>query len=215
MIDSQTQTIIIVVIILIIVAPIFILWLVRDAKRQTIRGNNYQVMNRFLAEKNLTNAQEVAIAQDFTMRIDQQGKRLVFLHYLDGTCDMISFHELIGCEVVVNNQTVQKASIGRALVGGALAGGVGAIIGGTTGKAEVYVNELYLRIRTNNISRPQYTIQFVTKPTYYDWCKPAIEKAEYLQSVILAIIASNANPNPPLPPSNNMPQNITSNYLAD
>ena len=77
------------------------------------------------------------------------------------------FDELIGYELLEDDSTVTSGGIGTAIAGGVLFGGVGAIVGGMTGSktAKKKIENLVLRIDTNDMQFPCIMITYINKPT--------------------------------------------------
>lgn len=73
--------------------------------------------------------------------IDDVSKTILLLNLSDvNNPKVLKFYDILSVQLVENSQTIITHStsntIGRAIVGAAVAGGVGAVIGGTTSKAE-------------------------------------------------------------------------------
>lgn len=90
--------------------------------------------------------------------------------------DIYSFSEIIGYELIEDNQIVYSSKtktstgsmVGRAIVGGAIMGGIGAVIGGSTAKSEtstsseVKSSKYSIRLNLDNIKTPLMVIDFYT-----------------------------------------------------
>lgn len=105
-------------------------------------------------------------------------------------CDLIKFSDVIGYEVMEDNQVV--GGISRAVVGGIIAGGAGAIIGSQTAhKKKVY--SYGIAIYMNDIKNPRMMIPIIThaiEPHVKEY-KKAIEFADHIGITLKTIIARN------------------------
>lgn len=79
--------------------------------------------------------------------------------------------------------------------------GTGAIVGANTRKSKNIVSNLSVRIVTNNIDSPLYTLDLIThqidinKPLYANLYKVAMEFANNIYATVQAIINDNNNTN--------------------
>lgn len=105
----------------------------------------------------------------------------------------IPFNSIIECEIVEDNSTIMKSGLGRAVVGAALAGTTGAIIGVATRKTSDVVNNLSIRIITNEILNPHHEIKIVTETMNRnsDEYKLLYDNVQEVYSSVVAIINSN------------------------
>jgi len=102
--------------------------------------------------------------------LDEKKKVLAFKSE-DETClEYLPFSKITDYEIIKDGETITKkkhstgSTVGRALLGGLLAGGVGAIVGGATSKSVSHTSDitkkLSLKIHTNTLAKPSYTITF-------------------------------------------------------
>ena len=113
------------------------------------------------------------------------------------TIEIIDFSKIIECQLLEDSNIIQKGGIGRAVVGGVIAGGVGAIVGATTRQSKNIVNDLQIRILTNDINNSFYIIHIIDTETKKDSLifKHSMEFANNVYSTIIAIIKLNDNSN--------------------
>ena len=104
-------------------------------------------------------------------------------------CDLIKFSEVIGYEVVEDNQIV--GGISRAIAGGIMAGGAGAIVGANTAHKK-QVNSLSIAIYLENIKNPKYIISFNATNMIYS---KAVKFSDDVGSTLKAIISINNKQN--------------------
>ena len=107
------------------------------------------------------------------------------------TC--IPYREIVGFEVLANNQVV--GGIGNVVKGALIAGSIGAMVGATRGVNAVssYKGVLY----RDNISEPKYEFNFIvakTKTTDFMY-KISSEFAENVNAAVKAIISKNSRLN--------------------
>jgi len=109
--------------------------------------------------------------------------------------EIIDFSNIIGCEIIEDNETIQKGGVGRAIVGGALAGGVGAIVGATTRRTIGVVNSLSIRILLNDILNPCFEIKVIDSEIKRDSFvyKELHQVLQEIYSTIMAIENDNKN----------------------
>ncbi|MBR6355213.1 MAG: hypothetical protein IKR92_00015 [Alphaproteobacteria bacterium] len=69
----------------------------------------------------------------------------------------IPFKEIVGCETIIDNQSV--GGIGRAIAGGILAGGAGAIVGALTTHKKIASFKFV--IYRNNLQKPSYYYELI------------------------------------------------------
>ena len=80
---------------------------------------------------------------------------------------IISYNEILSCEIyedgAVVTKTVRSSQLGGALIGGLALGGVGAIIGGLSGstKTSDKVNRIDIRITVNDTKNPLHDVNFL------------------------------------------------------
>lgn len=111
------------------------------------------------------------------------------LIYASGATHEISFQDILSCDVIANNITVQTASVSGAVAGGIIGGGVGAIIG-SQGSAKSQNQGLSVRIIIKDLEDPVVTINLLevkvdTSSTVY---KERYNYANQLYAVISIII---------------------------
>ncbi len=103
----------------------------------------------------------------------------------------IRFSELLGCDVIVNRQSV--SSVGRAVTGGLLFGPIGAIVASQTGKKNM-IDRFEVYIYTNNPNNPRVEVFKMTDKSFnYDSpaARQAIQFAEELQASVNSIVEMN------------------------
>lgn len=115
--------------------------------------SKYHVDKRFLI--NSTNRTEIAICK--------QEKQLLIYNRV-GFQKALSFSKIVNCEILEDNVTVLEGGIGRAVVGAFIAGGTGAIVGAATRNSSNKVNSMCIRIITDDILDPYYSVQIVNTP---------------------------------------------------
>lgn len=77
---------------------------------------------------------------------------------------------ITGYELVENGTSVTSGGLGRAAVGGILFGGAGAIVGAVTGqkKTASLVNDLKIKLTTDNLDKPVLYFSLIDKPVKSD-----------------------------------------------
>lgn len=93
--------------------------------------------------------------------IDQKHQKIVILSMKDDNWEIIDFSDLIGDEIVVDNEVV--GGISRAVVGGVLAGGAGAIVGAMTAKKHIMSYKVVIYKR--DLGNPKTEMQLISKKT--------------------------------------------------
>ena len=110
---------------------------------------------------------------------------------------IISFENVVECNIIENSNVMESGGVGRALVGGIIAGGAGAIVGANTRKSKNIVSNLSIRIVTNEVDDPLYNLNLITyqidtnKPLYANFYKMAMNFANNVYATIQAIINEN------------------------
>ena len=105
-----------------------------------------------------------------------------------------SFSDILGCEVVLDDNSVYKKStlrtVGGALVGSALLGGAGAIIGGLSGASQKKSNikKAELKITVKDISNPNYKFEFYGAGVPSSFRSQNLEEVEKWKDIISIII---------------------------
>jgi len=119
-----------------------------------------------------------------------ESKQAISVLNSNKVCDLINFSDIMGYEVMEDNQVV--GGISRAIVGGIVAGGAGAIIGSQTAhKKKVY--SYGIAIYLNNIKNPRMMIPIIknsVKPTDKRY-KEAIKFSDNVGITLKTIIARN------------------------
>lgn len=121
-------------------------------------------------------------------------QKAYYFNYLNASQKIISFNDVVDCEIIEDNSVVQKGGIGRAVVGGIIAGGVGAVVGATTRKTSNIVNNLAVRIITKDAQYPMQIFSFIDHETKRDSdkYKYSYQTAQELYSTFVSIINSNS-----------------------
>ena len=105
-----------------------------------------------------------------------------------------SFSDILGCEVVLDDNSVYKKStlrtVGGALVGGALLGEAGAIVGGLSGASQKKSNikKAELKITVKDISNPNYKFEFYGAGVPSSFRSQKLEEVEKWKDIISIII---------------------------
>lgn len=163
------------------------------------KQNNYSIINDTL-EKQQINATKTITNEltQCTVLIDEHNKKIAICNTKPReTIEIIDFSKIIECQLLEDSNIIQKGGIGRAVVGGVIAGGVGAIVGATTRQSKNIVNDLQIRILTNDINNSFYIIHIIDTETKKDSLifKHSMEFANNVYSTIIAIIKLNDNSN--------------------
>ncbi len=105
----------------------------------------------------------------------------------------IPFKNIVGCEILEDNETIQKGGVGRATVGGILAGGVGAIVGATTRPTIGVINSLKINIILSDVLNPYCQITLIESRTERnsDKYRELYQDAQEIYSTIMAIKEEN------------------------
>lgn len=147
----------------------------------------------FYNENNFDNAMKF---DKKIMAINKEKQELWFFHNLKLN-KIIEFKNIVECKIIENSSVVESGGIGRAIVGGVIAGEVGAIVGANTRKSKNIVSNLSVRIVTNELENPLYSINLITSPIdinkmlYANLYRVATEFANNVYATIQAIINDN------------------------
>ena len=126
---------------------------------------------------------------DVALYFDEQKKQLVIENLLGrASCRVVSYSDLLDCEVLVDNTTVMKGGLGRAAVGGVVAGGLGALIGASTTSSTDKTNSMKVRVITVDVSDALIEITIITGATGRD--SQTYKDAEKFAQETFATIAS-------------------------
>ncbi len=130
------------------------------------------------------------IPPDSEIAFDFVKEELVLLEYNKGRSTKIPFGSILDCEIIEDNSTIQKGGIGRSIVGGAIAGGTGAIVGAVTRKSKNIVENLAVRVITNDAVNAMKMFVFLDSETKRDSekYKYSFHNAQELYSTIFSII---------------------------
>lgn len=152
---------------------------------------------------------------NYIMAVDRKRNKLCFYYKLELE-KTIYFENIIECEIIENSNVIQAGGLGRAIAGGFLAGNTGAIVGATTRKSKNLVSNLSVRIITNEIETPLYTLKIIGYPIDINkfmganLYKSSVEFANKIYATIQSIINNNGKKNIK---QENIKENNTNNYL--
>ena len=163
------------------------------------KQDNHSIINDTL-EKQQINATKTITNEltKCTIIIDEHNKKIAICNAnLRETIEIIDFSKIIECQLLEDSNIIQKGGIGRAVVDSVIAGGVGAIVGATTRKSKNVINDLQIRILTNDINNSFYIIHIIDSETKKDSLifRHSMEFANNVYSTIMAIIKLNDNSN--------------------
>jgi hypothetical protein len=210
-------------VVIIIVGAIFMVFYEnsKEKEQQEKVDNIDDILDDYMKENNISNENVFYFSENkkflgenyniyTTISIDIKQKKIYIFEYNDYddyrdkkdilfSPRIIKFEDIIECELVEDNATIQKGGIGRAVVGGAIAGGVGAVVGATTRKSKNIVSKLEVHIICNNIASPMEVISVISQETDkngfdYDYL---YETANKIYSTIISIIDSNKKTSKP------------------
>ena len=105
-----------------------------------------------------------AYGNAYIFSVDEEKEKIVFIDNLHNQT-LLSFDDILGCEIDIDGETVFKKStmrtIGGTLVGGVLLGGAGAIVGGLSGNSnqKTKIRKLTLIVKTKNIATPNISFE--------------------------------------------------------
>lgn len=126
---------------------------------------------------------------DPTVYFSDQKQKMIIESLLDSSKHReIKYSEILNCEILVDNATIQSGGLGRAVVGGIIAGGVGAIVGASTRKSDNVVNSLKIRIITANVYDALIEIPLIASTV--NRTSSEYEKAEKFAQEVYATIYS-------------------------
>jgi len=117
--------------------------------------------------------------------VDESNKK-VHISYNSSDFKSFDFSEIIGCEILSDDQVT--GGVKRAILGGVLAGEAGAIVGAVTAKKHILSYKIVFYI--NNISNPKYELQLINwkiSTTDKDYTN-AVSFAGNISATIKAII---------------------------
>lgn len=162
------------------------------------KNNNDESEKEFLQQNDITVTKEycysdfkyennISLSNCVRVRfiIDQKHQKLVILSTKD-IREIIDFSDLIGDEIVVDNQVMD--GVGRAVVGGVLAGGAGAVVGAMTAKEHIMSYKIVIYKR--DLSNPKTEIQLIFEKKSRkdkDYLN-AVEFSDNINATIKAII---------------------------
>ena len=112
---------------------------------------------------------------------------------------VIPFAEIVSIEIIEDGETIYQKGIlstaSRMVAGGILLGGIGAVAGGltTSSKAKELVSQLSVKIKTNNIDKPTYTLTLFDSRDMTPDHKPAIPKKGAINSYMYQQAINDAN----------------------
>lgn len=163
------------------------------------RKDNHSIISDTL-EKQQINATKTIKNEltQCTVIVDEHNKKIAICNANPReTIEIIDFSKIIECQLLEDSNIIQKGGIGRAVVGSVIAGGVGAIVGATTRKSKNVINDLQIRILTNDINNSFYIIHIIDSETKKDSLifRHSMEFANNVYSTIMAIIKLNDNSN--------------------
>lgn len=156
----------------------------RESVEQTLRRNGFNI--------------EKAVGVTAKLYVDNTNKKWAINEWNNSTdVKIYQYSDLIDFELLEDNESIVKGGFGKALVGGALGGTTGAIIGSSgSKKVKQNANLLEIKIRTNDFSHPQYSIEFIkgfamakTSPQY----KKLYDEAQEVIGVLSFISANGEN----------------------
>ncbi|WP_336764944.1 hypothetical protein [Paenibacillus sp. USHLN196] len=144
-----------------------------------VRDTNSSIrksLKETLQENMLTEPSYIPTQQYFngTILISFDENQEKFLLTSNEKNEIISFKDIISCEIMRDDISISKTSrgsqLGGAIIGGALAGGVGAVIGGLSGsqKHESKSKSIYLKLVVDSLSNPIREIYFFQSAFYTD-----------------------------------------------
>ena len=156
-------------------------------EKLTLDGYNFSKRIPLKARPGGDSSPDSEIAFDFTK------EELVLLKYVEATMTKISFNSILDCEIIEDNSTIQKGGLGRSIVGGAIAGGAGAVVGAATRNSKNIVENLAVRVITNNMENAMNMFVFLDSETKRDSeeYKYSFYNAQELYSTIFSIISRN------------------------
>lgn len=158
--------------------------------------NNRGIIRKKLEEDTFATMKSISYNENemgASLKIDNKNKKIALCHYNNATIEYINFNEIIDVEILKDNSTVMKGGIGRAIVGGVLAGGVGAVVGANTRNSQDIIHSFQIRIITNNINNPLYTINLIYNEMRIDTpeYKEINETANEIYSLLYSIVDKN------------------------
>lgn len=154
------------------------------------KNNNEKFEQNFLEQNNIIVTKEyyyINLLKGVRVRfiVDQGNKKLAILS-TKGIREIINFSDLIGNEIIIDNQVV--GGISRAVVGGILAGETGAIVGAMTAKN--YIMSYKIEIYKRDLSNPKTEVQLIFEKTSRknrDYLS-AVEFSDNVNATVRAII---------------------------
>lgn len=122
------------------------------------------------------------------MKINETDQQILFIPNT-----VVSFKDIIGYELLEDDETVVSGGIGRAVVGGTLFGGSGAVVGAVTGKKTGTCSNLRIKVTLDSISNPVEYIKFIDKKTKKNKreYKDAVDQAQKCLSILQVIADRN------------------------
>lgn len=151
-----------------------------------------------LSKKGFVTSKEIKFEnsrKEYSLRIDNQNRKIAICDMKTGSIDIINFSELIECQILEDSNVIMQGGVGRAIIGGALAGNVGAIVGANTRKSKSMIEKLQIRIVTNNINQSLYMINIINYPVerISSIYKEGMEFANNVYATIQSIISKSSN----------------------
>lgn len=163
-----------VILIIAFIVIVMIILMTRDTSET--RSSIQKSLKENLQEKMLSETNYIPTQQYFngSILISFDESQEKFLLTSKEQNEIISFRDIISCEIMRDDISISKTSrgsqLGGAIIGGALAGGVGAVIGGLSGtqKHESKSKSIYLKLVVDSLSNPIREIYFFQSTLYTD-----------------------------------------------
>ncbi|WP_394961565.1 SHOCT domain-containing protein [Candidatus Allofournierella merdavium] len=180
-------------------------------EKNNLKSTNRQRINEELITLGFDESKEVYLTLDSissVMKIDVKNERIALCNYYKDELQIIPFQKILECQIVENGATVQSGGIGRAVVGGVLAGGAGAIVGASTRKSKLIVDNLSIRIITSDVNNALIIIPILETVTNRESekYKKAYKIAQEIHATIVSIIKTVANSSQVVPDTNPLTQ---------
>jgi hypothetical protein len=170
----------------------------QNKTNRSLAENGQKEISETLSAIEFNTSKEIPIgvqAYAPVLKVDSSSKQIAICDYLKNKLTILSFSEILDCEVFEDSSTILSGGVGRAVVGGMIAGGTGAVVGAATRKSKDVTNSLRIQIITADIDDSLMVFDLITSETSRDsdFYKKSIHLAQEVHSTLISIIKTQQN----------------------
>lgn len=129
------------------------------------------------------------------LSVDERHQTWAPLGSKDYKNTIFRYSDLVGAEVLQNNEQVTSGSLGSVVAGGLLTGGVGAILGGVVGPktTKEVCSSLQIKLALKSMQRPVVYIDFISTTTKKSdpLYKKAVQRVDECMAILTNILEAN------------------------